>query len=279
MNSTAKGNDLELKIFSLFQQEISQDRFFAKKEYCKIFRNKGYYSKDRESNILFDVSIEVYLPGQDSYSLLVLVECKNYGHPIPVDDAEEFFAKVQQVSGLNIKGIIASTNSFADGTLKFARSKKMGLLRYYDNLEFKWVLARSPSSTVTNRFALSEWMNAFYGICHESHNSRYFDCYFHIDNNYTNSLRLFFSALVRSRNEGAEGIDAELLNTIENPIAESNPPITTVASGRCTSEPSPEFRAMGRKPRLATSAVVMTGRRRCMAPVRTASIVSIERRN
>ena len=38
------------------------------------------------------------------------------------------------------------------------------------------------------------------------------------------------------------------------------PPITTVASGLCTSAPVPVFSAMGRKPKLATSAIINTGR-------------------
>ena len=40
------------------------------------------------------------------------------------------------------------------------------------------------------------------------------------------------------------------------------PPITTVASGRCTSAPSPWESAIGRKPIDATSAVINTGRKR-----------------
>src|SRR6185295_10806770 len=40
------------------------------------------------------------------------------------------------------------------------------------------------------------------------------------------------------------------------------PPMTTVARGRWTSAPEPVARAMGRKPRLATRAVMSTGRRR-----------------
>ena len=44
------------------------------------------------------------------------------------------------------------------------------------------------------------------------------------------------------------------------------PPITTVASGRCTSTPVPVFNAIGTKPRLATSAVINTGRKRIIAP-------------
>jgi len=71
----------------------------------------------------------VYLPGSREYSALVLIECKNYGHPVPVDDVEEFFAKVQQVAAANAKATIASTASFQSGAREFAKSKGMGLIR------------------------------------------------------------------------------------------------------------------------------------------------------
>ena len=41
---------------------------------------------------------------------------------------------------------------------------------------------------------------------------------------------------------------------------ETNPPMTTVASGRCTSAPVPVDRAIGTNPREATRAVMSTGR-------------------
>ena len=91
-------------MFSVFDNQIVEDCFFSKREYSKIFRKKGYFSKDREKDIIFDVSIEVTIPGQDCFSLLFLIECKNYSHSVPVDDVEEFFAKIQQVSGANAKG-------------------------------------------------------------------------------------------------------------------------------------------------------------------------------
>lgn len=217
-NSTSKGNDLESRIFRLLQHEISQDRFFFRENSCKIFQKKGYYSKDRNGEIIFDVSIEAFLPRQDSYSVLTLVECKNYGHPVPVDDVEEFYAKIQQISGANVKGIIAATNSFQEGTRKFAKSKGIGLLRYYDNLDFKWVLTRSPSFLVMNSYALNEFENAYRGIDEESHRSEYLDFYCYVDGNYTNSLKLFFSNLV---NLGVKEDDEKLLRTIENPIVDS----------------------------------------------------------
>ncbi len=145
MSSTLAGDNFEANIFNLFTDEISNERFFARPDCCKIFRKKGYYSKDREKEIVFDVSIEIYLPGSSSFSVLILIECKNYNHSVPIDDAEEFFAKIQQISGANIKGVIASTNSFQEGTLKYCTSKGIGLFRYFDRTKFKWVLHRSCS--------------------------------------------------------------------------------------------------------------------------------------
>ena len=45
-----------------------------------------------------------------------------------------------------------------------------------------------------------------------------------------------------------------------------SPPITTVASGLCTSAPVPVAMAIGTKPSEATNAVIKTGRRRVSAP-------------
>ena len=196
MTSIKKGDDLEAKIFDLFASEISNDRFYLRKECCKIFRKKGYYSKDRAKNIIFDVSIESFLPDQESPSLLVLIECKNYNHPVPVDDVEEFYSKVQQISGANVKGIIASTNSFQEGTLNFSSSKGVGLLRYYGNQNFKWVLTRSPSSLLLLNHA-DTWIDAYRGITNQGFHSEYFDCYCYLNGNYTNSLKQFISQLLK----------------------------------------------------------------------------------
>lgn len=49
------------------------------------------------------------------------------------------------------------------------------------------------------------------------------------------------------------------------------PPMTTVASGLCTSEPVPVANAMGTNPRDATNAVISTGRKRAIEPLKIAS--------
>ena len=146
-NSIQKGDALELRVRDLLQTEIDEDRFWAKKSSCKVFHKKGYYSRDRNSNIVFDVSIEVYLPGEQEYSLLVLIECKNYSNSVPVNDIEELFSKVQQVAGANAKAVLASNAAFQAGTLEFAKSKKIALMRCLEPDGFKWELKRSASSS------------------------------------------------------------------------------------------------------------------------------------
>ena len=53
-NTTRKGNALEKRIFEYFQAEIAADRFWAKKANCKVFSKKGYRSRDRNTEIVFD---------------------------------------------------------------------------------------------------------------------------------------------------------------------------------------------------------------------------------
>ena len=50
-------------------------------------------------------------------------------------------------------------------------------------------------------------------------------------------------------------------------VAVNSPPITTVASGRCTSAPAELDTAMGRKPSMAAVAVSRMGRKRSRVPV------------
>jgi Predicted Zn peptidase len=194
MNSRIKGDALESKFLRLLKRNLVQGNFFVSSERCKVFSKKGYYSKDREKEIVFDISIEVYLPGKTTYSLLILIECKNYNHPVPVDDVEEFYQKLQQVSGA--KGIMVSTSSFQESALTFSKSKGIGIIRYYDNKQIKWELTRSPSMLVSLSFAEIQSLTARRGLSTETYESRYFDCYCYSDGKYTNSLRAFFSGLL-----------------------------------------------------------------------------------
>lgn len=136
------------------------------------------------------------MPGQRKYSLLILIECKNYGEPVPVGEIEEFHTKLQQVTGVNVKGIFASSNSFQEGTRNFARSKGYGLLRCFEGDEFRWDLPRSPSASLG--FGLSDLIDIEKGLSNESFKSHIYDLYFEFGRLHSNSLWGFFCALIKS---------------------------------------------------------------------------------
>jgi len=196
MDTTKKGNELEDKIYELFLDQILNGRFWAKKECCKIYQKKGYYSKDRKKDIIFDIAIEIFLPNQKSFSSLVLIECKNYNKKVPVGDVETFLMKCQQVSGGNVKAIVVSNNAFQEGAFDFSESKRIGLLRYYDRDNLDWVLTRSPSNLVTSSYALNESATAYRGLNSSDYESKYFDFYGYVNYQYTNSIKLFFDGLI-----------------------------------------------------------------------------------
>ncbi len=62
---------------------------------------------------------------------------------------------------------------------------------------------------------------------------------------------------------------------VVNSVEVTKPPITTVASGRCISAPSLVDIAIGKNPRLATSAVIKMGRSRASAVTSLTCFTSI----
>ncbi|HGO9799684.1 ImmA/IrrE family metallo-endopeptidase [Pseudomonas aeruginosa] len=143
LSTYAKGDAFEAQVFQFLTNEIHAGRFFCRPESCRVYRKKSYYSRDREDHIVFDISIEVFIPGLDKPALLILIECKNYKGTVPVGDIEEFGSKISQVAGVNVKGVFASASAFQSGTLNIARNKGFGVLRYFDQAEFRWELPRA----------------------------------------------------------------------------------------------------------------------------------------
>lgn len=192
MNTTEKGDKFEEKILNHFKREISAGRFLARPDWCRIFWKKGYYSDRRKANIKFDISVEIGPPDAAGYSILYLIECKDYEKRlVPADDVEEFHAKIQQVAGVNVKGVMVSSKAFQSGALEYARSTGIGLLRYFDEANSKWILNRAPSAAKN------------YAPQHEIHNEltipdyeiRHFNFGGYAAGKYTNSLGGLFHQL------------------------------------------------------------------------------------
>lgn len=212
MSSVETGNALEAAIFTLLLTEIEANRFWARKECCKIYQKKGYYSRDRDSDIIFDVSIEICLPGEKEYSLLVLIECKNYSHPVPVNDLEEFYEKLRQVTGANVKGVFATTNSLQSGAVRYASSKRLAVIRYFADSKFQWELKRSPSASTFSSESIKPASIAL-GLESETFQPQCFDLYCKSPNRLTNSLWEFVEDIA------GDVLAPEDINEVENRTA------------------------------------------------------------
>ena len=77
MNSVRVGNEFEDKVFKVFSTMIEEGKFFLQNQNIKIEKKKGYYSEARKGKIIFDITIEVFLPEQTEPSLIIFIECKN----------------------------------------------------------------------------------------------------------------------------------------------------------------------------------------------------------
>lgn len=197
MNTTRVGTAFEKEVFAFFDQLIKKGHFMVMPEGCKLYRQKKYYSRERESDIIFDIAIEVYRPGESTFSFRFLIECKKYKRPVEVGEIEEFHRKVLQVGSANTKAILVTSNSFQDAAFNFAKNNGIGLLRYFGNEDSKWVLNRSPASlhlsAPASRIAVLD------GLLNESYRSSVFDIYARAGSVYTHSLSDFLQALVGER--------------------------------------------------------------------------------
>ena len=188
MNTTAIGDKLEASVYDHISLLVAENRFFARPECVSLHRQKGYYSRDRSDKIVFDVSVEISMPGATDYSILYLIECKNYRKPIEVGKVEEFFAKAQQVGAGGVKCVLASSSAFQQGAIEYARSKGIGLLRHLGSEDFKWVLQRSPSAFGVWSPTSSEWPEIQRGLTQSDYVSSYYDFFASGGSTFTNSI-------------------------------------------------------------------------------------------
>ncbi|MDR0307022.1 MAG: restriction endonuclease [Chitinispirillales bacterium] len=144
----------------------------------KAYQKKGYYSKDRQSEIVTDISIETFLPDASEYSLLTVIECKDYNAAVPVDDIEEFHSKVQQIAGDNVKAIFATSAALQKSALNYAKSKGIGVIRYLPDDQVKVVMYCMISNNISKKEKLnhSEFNSAFLNQNHESSGRSFYAC-------------------------------------------------------------------------------------------------------
>jgi Zn-dependent peptidase ImmA (M78 family) len=128
MNTTAKGDAFEKRALTVIKNMIDDKRIAVMADAYSICEKKPYYSHDRRGDIIFDLTIEVTPPGANKYSLIYVIECKDYKTPVSIDRLEAFCSKVEQVSPRNSKAIFITTSRFQKSAKNFADSKGIMLV-------------------------------------------------------------------------------------------------------------------------------------------------------
>jgi len=92
-----KGKLLETTVKELLEGELNRGDLGIKAGSVKVFAGKSYPSVDRGTPIVMDVSLELYRRDVKEPFFVWVWECKDYGRSVPVDDIEEFHAKLEQI--------------------------------------------------------------------------------------------------------------------------------------------------------------------------------------
>lgn len=153
-NTVATGDKFEDVSYDLIDKLLNSGKLGVLSECAKLFKKKAYYSHHRKKDIIFDLTIEIWLPEATKYSMLYIIECKDYAQRIPIDRVEAFHSKINQVAGVNVKGVFISNSPFQESAYNYAESIGMMLIQAESTEDYQIILHRRGSTTSSNRFPI-----------------------------------------------------------------------------------------------------------------------------
>jgi predicted helicase len=164
------GKAFEKEVKNCLETELYEGILGINPQLAKVFLNKSYYSNSRKKPIKTDVPLELYVQRADEPYFIWIWECKDYQNKVPVDDIEEFHAKLEQIGLHKTKGTIACRNGFQSSAINYAKDKSISLARILPNgtiIRCTMDLSTVPTESVV--FALTHegtqsLGSMFYGI-------------------------------------------------------------------------------------------------------------------
>lgn len=141
MNTTKKGDILEDKSIGIIEKILDNGLLGIMKQYARVFTKKKYPSNIRGSgDVEFDLTIEIWPPNADQYSMIYFIECKNYKTRVSIDKVKKFYADIQETSGLNVKAIFITNTPLQSGAYEYASAKRMMVIEGESKDNFKITL-------------------------------------------------------------------------------------------------------------------------------------------
>jgi len=150
----------EQEVAEYIKTQFDSDTLGLRQELVKVTPRKALFSKARESDIIFDVVVEVFPPGNPTDAIIIwLWECKDYpNRRVTVDEVEELQEKRTQVGAH--KATIVTRLGFQGGAIRLAKSYHIGLMTLYRKRAFAIAFSQDagiiPWDPVTGRIILKQ---------------------------------------------------------------------------------------------------------------------------
>ena len=129
LSTVAKGDAFEEKALAIIKKLIEDETLYLPVNSIRITPKAKLFSSDRKKDIVFDLTIEVWPPNANRYSMIYIIECKDYKNRVPISKVEDFHSKIQQVTGVNVKGIFITNSPLQEAAYNFAESKGMMVIQ------------------------------------------------------------------------------------------------------------------------------------------------------
>ena len=158
MNTVKKGDELEEKFYQYLLDQKNRGHLVCgihPAHLCKIYKQKKYYCKTRESYVTFDIVIELNGEGRTKPYLTVLFECKNFANNVPESELNDFSVKVNRIFGHSAKAVMVVSSPLQSGAATTAKNTKMGVVKYDEN-GFETIIDRKGNSLVEKEFLKSQ---------------------------------------------------------------------------------------------------------------------------
>lgn len=141
LNTTAKGDAFEKKVYDIISNLLSQDEFPANCRYSSVHHKYKLYSKKEEQYVIFDIAVETMMPNSNTPSMIYIIECKDYKRFVSVDKVRNFAYQLNEVGAH--KGFIFTSSGFQSGAYKIAKDNHIGLVKVSEDSTLNWILHRS----------------------------------------------------------------------------------------------------------------------------------------
>lgn len=132
------------RVFRAIVQVLQTDQLGLSPESGRIFRQKTYAAGAHCA----DISIELWPPTADHWSLLLVCQCTDDGEPITACDIAAFKTELDRIAGARKKGVAVSCGAVHESTLNYAQEHGLGIVRLLPDDQVDHMARRASAMTL-----------------------------------------------------------------------------------------------------------------------------------